>query len=165
MVELNITHINTTSPYKVMATQNSRTLEFHTDHGVHYYIDFMLDDLLLSADVYQFSIINTNNVSSPRDWKVRDTITAILEDFFLENKSALLYICETGDGKQSMRNRLFRSWYENAAMQNEVAFFSAVIPDEDGVKNYATLIVPLLAENFEAIVSEFKNTVALFKDK
>ena len=64
-----------------------------------------------------------------------------------------------------MRNRLFRSWYENAAMQNEVAFFSAVIPDEDGVKNYATLIVPLLAENFEAIVSEFKNTVALFKDK
>lgn len=55
----------------------------------------------------EFSIININNKRSPRDHNVRDTIIAIVENFFQENQDVMLYICETGDGKQSMRRRLF----------------------------------------------------------
>ena len=62
------------------------------------------------TETYQFSIINGNNKKSPRDPKVRETIIAIVENFFMENQEVMLYICETGDGKQSMRNRLFEYW-------------------------------------------------------
>ena len=48
---------------------------------------------------------------SPRTPKVRETVLAIIEEFFIKNQAALLYICETGDGMQKTRNRLFRSWF------------------------------------------------------
>ena len=62
---------------------------------------------------YQFSIINFNNKKSPRDPKVRETIIAIIENFFMESQEVMLYICETGDGKQSMRSRLFEYWFNH----------------------------------------------------
>ena len=165
MITLDINKINTTSPYIVIPTNRVGTLEFITDFGVHYSIDFMEDDLMQSAVVYQFGIANINNINSPRDWKVRDTIIAILENFFHENHNALLYICETGDGKQSMRNRLFRSWYNESSIHTDIVFLSAAIPDEEGIINYATLMVPILSNDFEAIISEFKSTVEMFKEK
>lgn len=78
-----------------------------SDFNIEFVIDFMEDDLLKSALSYQLLIGNIGNKKSPRDLKVRDTILIIIEDFFMNNQSALLYICETGDGKQMARGRLF----------------------------------------------------------
>ena len=79
-----------------------------TDYDVHYLVGFEYDDSSFDFATYQLVIINTNNKKSPRDSKVKDTIIAIIEDFFSNNENVLLYICETGDSKQSMRNRLFQ---------------------------------------------------------
>ena len=40
-------------------------------------------------------ISNPKGVKSPRDPKVRETILAIVEEFFAKNNAAFLYICDT----------------------------------------------------------------------
>lgn len=52
-----------------------------TDSGIHYSVGFMEDDILLSKDSYQLIIANINNHKSPRDYKVRDTILSIVDEF------------------------------------------------------------------------------------
>ena len=54
-----------------------------------------LDDLLEHGEAYMFHITNVNKQRSPRDMKVRDTVIAIIDNFFETNEFALLYICET----------------------------------------------------------------------
>ena len=84
------------------------TFSFMTDNMAEIFISFEKDDILQSGIVYQFGISNPQGTKSPRDQKVRNTILAIIEEFFNKNKAALLYICETGDGMQKMRSRLFQ---------------------------------------------------------
>lgn len=87
------------SSYPVETTGEDGFYQFFTDGGVHYSVGFMEDDILLSQNSYQLIIANINNHKSPRDHKVRDTIIAIVDEFFRNNNSTLLYICETGDSK------------------------------------------------------------------
>lgn len=87
------------------------TYSFMTDNMAEIFISFEKDDILQSGIVYQFGISNPKGTKSPRDHKVRETILAIIEEFFNKNKAALLYICETGDGMQRMRSRLFQYWF------------------------------------------------------
>lgn len=165
MNKLDTEIINKRSPYLVKEKNGEGVYEFATKHGVHYFVDFMEDDFLVSSNVYQFSIINANHVSSPRDLNVRDTIIAIVDEFFNKNKSALLYICETSDGRQSLRNRLFVSWFEKDLHKNDFVIMTADVQDAEGIMNYAAVIIPLETPNFEEIITEFKNTIMLFKDK
>ena len=50
-------------------------------------------------------------------------------------------------------------------MEDDFVIMTADVTDEEGVTNYAAIIVPLETPNFEQIVSEFKNTITLFKNK
>ena len=165
MKKLNLLSINSRAPYHVQQRGNEGRYDFKTDHGVHYIIDFMEDDLLQSAVAYQLSIINVNHVNAPRDIKVRDTIIAVVDSFFEQNKTALLYICETSDGRQSLRNRLFMSWFESDEHKNDFVIITTDIIDAEGVYNYAAIIVPLDAPKFEEIIKEYKTTVLLLKNK
>ena len=101
----------------------------------------MEDDILLSQNSYQLIIANINNHKSPRDHKVRDTIIAIVDEFFRNNNSTLLYICETGDSKQSMRSRLFEYWFSTYNRKALFTMISSSIVDEEGVVNFATIIL------------------------
>ena len=46
-------------------------------------------------------------MKSPRDPKVRETILAIVEEFFAKNNAAFLYICDTSGGMQVSIQPLF----------------------------------------------------------
>lgn len=141
-------------------------VEFITDFDVLYYAGFDLDDTSLPFTVtYQFSIVNGNNKRSPRDHKVRETIIAILENFFMQNNEVMLYICETGDGKQSMRNRLFGYWFNHYKESWNLLFMSASIYDLDGVKNYTAIIIRQDHPHLSEITNEFTETVKLLSDK
>lgn len=110
---LSIDDINGSSPYKVEYAENKAFVIFKTDYDVHYLVGFEYDDSSFDFATYQLVIINSNNNKSPRDPKVKDTITSIVEAFFSENENVLLYICETGDAKQAMRSRLFQYWFSS----------------------------------------------------
>ena len=80
-------------------------------------------------------INNANNRSSRRDIYVQKTILQIIGEFFKKNMSALLYICETGDGKQEARIRLFVSWFEAYEFSNAFTCMTTSLRDSEGVFN------------------------------
>lgn len=121
--------------------------------------------MIETAESYVFSIINVNNTPSPRDIKMRDTVMLIIENFFEMNQAALLYICESGDGKQHTRSRLFEFWFSTYRMKDKFLLMPVSIEDSEGIENFAALILRKDNPNFIDIVSEFSNTVAMFRVK
>lgn len=163
---LDINQINTKSPYKVRAVPDSNFVSFITDYGVQYVMGFEKDNITMPfTETYQFSILNGNNKKSPRDSKVRDTIVSIIENFFVLNNEVVLYICETGDGKQSMRNRLFEYWFKHYKKNWNIMFLSSSVRDEEGMINYAGIILRNDNPRLKQIVNEFTDTVTLLNDK
>lgn len=163
---LDINQINTKSPYKVRAVPDSNFVSFITDYGVQYAAGFEKDNITMPfTETYQFSILNGNNKKSPRDSKVRDTIVSIIENFFVLNNEVVLYICETGDGKQSMRNRLFEYWFKHYKKNWNIMFLSSSVRDEEGMINYAGIILRNDNPRLKQIVNEFTDTVTLLNDK
>lgn len=138
---------------------------FITDYGVEIAISFDFDDLLENGEAYMFNITNVNRQKSPRDIKVRDAIVAIIDNFFEENSVALLYICETGDSKQAMRNRLFESWFAYANEKEQYTIMVANVRDMEGVDNYAAMILRKDNPYFVEYVSEFNKTINMFRVK
>ena len=74
MNPLDIDEINKLSPYKVNKDPITGYLYFVTKNGIQLVIDFIEDDLIHSAECYQFGINNANNRPSPRDVNVQKTI-------------------------------------------------------------------------------------------
>lgn len=109
--------------------------------------------------------MNVNHKSSPRDAKVRDTIIAIIRQFFIANNSVMLYICETGDGKQAQRNRLFEYWFSSYLKQNDFTFLHTSVKDTEGVDNYAALIIRNDNPRISIILAKFADTVHILNHK
>lgn len=165
MVILDLERINSVSPYRVMQGDDLMCFQFITDYGVNYVVSFIEDELLLSDESYQFIIANVNNVKSPHDPKLREAIMAIVYEFFDSSNVTLLYICETGDGKQSMRSRLFELWFNASPRKSDFVFLSADMHDVDGMQNYAAIIVRIDNPKLKDIVAEFAETVQLLSQK
>ena len=89
----------------------------------------------MSRETYHLVIVNVNHQKSPSDVKVRDTVIAIIDEFFEKNNTTLLYICETGDKKQALRNRLFERWYSTYERKTQYTFVASSLKDDDGVEN------------------------------
>ena len=165
MNALSIDRINTKAPYQVEMDEVTGSYDFVTDSGVHITMYFDEDYMITSGLSYQLIIGNANNKKSPRDHKVQQTILEIVEEFFSTNQAAMLYICETGDGKQSVRSRLFSYWFDAYEYNSRYSIHTICIKDEEGVSNFAALIIrndnPLILE----IVSEFMETAKALQQK
>lgn len=162
---LSLDVINANSEYTVRKDDKEGTLSFVTDNSAEIFISFEKDDILQSGLVYQFGISNPKWTKSPRDSKVRNTILAIIEEFFDKNKAALLYICETGDGLQQMRSRLFQYWFSIYKEKDEYLFLPQIIYDEEDNENYTALIIRRDNPQFIDLVSEYTDTVNLLNGK
>ena len=165
MEKLSLDAINAKSEYYVKKEDDEGTYSFTTDNMAEFFISFEKDDILRSGIVYQFVISNPQGKKSPRDHKVRITILAIIEEFFNKNKAALLYICETGDGMQKMRSRLFQYWFSVYNEKEEYLFLPQVVYDEEENENYAALIIRKDNPCFVELVSEFTETINLLNGK
>lgn len=162
---LSLKRINENSSYPVETAGEDGFYQFFTDGGVHYSVGFMEDDILLSQNSYQLIIANINNHKSPRDRKVRDTIIAIVDEFFRNINLTLLYICETGDSKQSMRSRLFEYWFSTYNRKALFTMISSSIVDEEGIVNFATIILRNDNPNLSEIIAEFTESIQLLSQK
>lgn len=162
---LSLDTINANSPYEVKLADAVDTLCFITDYDAEIFVTFERDELLHEGLVYQFGISNPKRVKSPRDPKVRETILAIVEEFFAKNQAAFLYICDTSGGMQKMRNRLFQYWFGIYGEREEYVFLPQTITDEEGNDNYAALIIRKDNPQFANLVSEFMATVNLLNAK
>lgn len=165
MKELDLDKIKISSPYLVTWDRATNLYKFVSDYDVSFSVGFEKNDLLESGESYQFALTNYEGKKSPRDPKVRDTILAIVEEFFKKNEAALLYICETGDGMQKMRNRLFQFWFGIYGENEEYLFLPQIVYDEEDNENYAALIIRRDNPKFNDLVTEFTNTVILLNSK
>lgn len=165
MVKLDLEKLNSSSPYKVVGPDNDGAYFFSTDYGVDYKVFFIKDENIKSDEAYQFAIVKANDLPSPSDPKVKATVIEIILAFFERNNHVVLYICETGDGKQASRDRLFKTWFNSAAEKGTFLFVTANIKDEEGIDNFAAIISRLDNPNLESAVHEFKLLVKLFSEK
>ena len=165
MIRLDVNSINVKAPYKVTFDATTNLYKFASAYNVSFSVGFEENELLESGASYQFVLTNYEGKKSPHDLKVRDTVLAIIEEFFLKNEAALLYICETGDGMQKMRNRLFHFWFSIYAENDEFLFLPQVVYDEEDNENYAALIIRRDNPSFNDLVTEFTNTINLLNNK
>lgn len=140
------------------------TVEFCTESGVEYQINFMPDYSLWDENAYQLIIINKNRKPSPNDSKLKDTLIGIVECFFEESKNILLYICETGDGKQAARSKLFLRWFANYSLSSEYVIKTSEITSE-GEDNFAAIILRKDNPELASIINDFEEMTTLLSNK
>ena len=163
MNTLNLIKLNLRSPYEVW-NESENDYFFVTDYGIVYKISFGDDAPIWKSGAYTFDIQNTNQKASPSDQKVKMTIISIVEEFFRNNADILLYICETGDNKQAMRNRLFIRWFNEYSFQQDYILRTAMVKDGEQ-ENFAAIIVQRSHPDLDNILMTFDETIEFFKEK
>lgn len=125
-----IDNINMHSPCKVEKV-GEFVFVFHTKANVIYYVSFKEDMEIAGLTSYQF-IIERKSEKQGYDADVRLSVVAIVNEFFNQNNDILLYICDTSDGREAMRNRLFIRWFKDADTEGalEIKAADAVIEGE-----------------------------------
>lgn len=163
MNPLDLAYINRLAPYKVW-TEDGRDYFIETNYDLLFRIGFMDDYAIWPSGAYQFTINNESHRPSPNDEKLKATIFRIIEAFFAANPDILLYLCETGDGRQAFRSRLFVRWFRSYSGRDAYIMQTAEI-QEGSTRNFAALIVPKSNPRVNEILSEFEDTINILTDK
>lgn len=161
MKPLDLAGINPLSPYTIW--QKGSRYYFKTDYDILYAISFDKEDLWVDEDAYWFNLSNMSNKKSPGDRKIAPTIARIITSFFDANPDILLYMCDTADGQQAERNRLFLRWFKSYNKEDLFTIKWETVEDE-GTNNYISIIVQNSNPNLDAIIETFKEQIRLFKD-
>ena len=149
--------INEKSPYEVKVVGQNDFL-FYTCHGIKYNVGFAFDNMVYAKGCYQFYIINVNNAKFIRDPLVSETIEAIMETFFDQEPSILLYICDMIDGRQALRNRLFRSWYSKSKNKDRYTFVNRSM-DYENVTYYGSILLRKDHPSHDEVIMQFNDYI------
>ena len=164
MKRLILENINEKAPYRVIQMEDSPHLfYFHTDFNVDFEISIKPNDAFVQSGAYALDIRNIWKQASPGDTKVRDTLMAILEEFFRCNNDVLLYITETEDGKQSFRDRLFIRWFFTYN-KHDLFYIKTAEGKMDGQTNFMAIISRRDNPRLEDAIQEFEYTVTFLFD-
>lgn len=83
---------------------------FTTPSGAEYVAYFL--ELPLAPHLFTFNFDRVKDGSKTTvDTNVFDTVCYILSAFFQNHQDAMLMVCDTADGREMARMRLFQSWY------------------------------------------------------
>ncbi len=123
---------------------------FATSIGIVYEIKFkpssyvQIFDKEISEYIYEFVIeLSENNTGKnpPLDKKVSDTIAAIFEEFLIKHKyNIALYICDSSDGKQELRQRKFDDWFFRYK-DKPFAKWNEILKDSAGNRYLISMII------------------------
>ena len=110
---------------------------FTTPSGAKYVAYFL--ELPLAPHLFTF---NFDRIKDGRqtvvDTNVFDTVCSILATFFQNHQDAMLVVCDTVDGREMARMRLFQSWYLRIAPKELLKI------DKTGKAENYNLLVSLL---------------------
>ena len=148
-------------PYNV-AYDEEGAIGFCTDYGVEYSVTFD-DDNNPYFTAYWFNLSNMNNLASPGDKKIAQTVICIIEEFFRQNPDILLYMCSTDDGQQAQRARLFLRWFNGAKQQEQYVIRTTEVKG-DGCIEYIAIIVQRNNPHLDEIIQLFDADIAMFNE-
>ena len=153
MISLSLTAINARSPYHI-DKMNEYTFVFSTNQKLEYSISVEEDQIIAGCQTFQFVIRNLSHNKGSYDPFVKTSILAILYEFFDKNNDVLLYICDTSDGREASRNRLFIRWFEQEDIEGRFVIRSAnAVVEGEGF--YAAIIVQNSHPHLKEIIEEF----------
>lgn len=161
MKPLDTARLQLSAPYVVVRDKDE--YRFRTDNDILYAVNFQDYDDILGLKAYWFDLSNRSHRASPNDYKVRQTIICIIEEFFYQNPDILLYMCDNADDQQAMRARLFLRWFNGYEQQKKYDIRTAILNDE-GIENYIALIIPRSHAQYEEVIELFDKEIALFKE-
>ena len=118
-MRLSVDHINQVSPYWVIQLDDL-TFRFVTKNGVVYRVGFYKDPYFLGDRAYHFFISNENKAITPKDIDVYKVITCVIEEFFNQDSSVMLYICDPHDHRELIRDNLYKRWFNNYPRHDEL---------------------------------------------
>lgn len=154
MLDIPVVTINEHSPYFVTSVEQNSFL-FKTQYGINYNVGFSKDMILSEeAEIYHFFILNKDKSHFRYDPLLYKTIEAIIEAFFEQEGTVMLYFCDTLDGRQSNRNRLFQTWFERYPHKQLYTFVNKTIK-YDEVNYFGAMILRKSHPDHDAIVSHF----------
>ena len=156
-MRLSAERINCTSPYWVIQLDEI-TFRFKSDHGVIFRVGFYNDRLFNINEAYHFYISNVNNQPSPNDPKVLQTVIAVIEEFFRQEPTVMLYICDPRDHRQAARNRLYLHWFESYINSSEFRLYSESVVYKS-VDYYAGLIMRKDNPYCDEVIAAFHDIV------
>ena len=163
MKALDLNFVNRFTPYKVW-TEDERDYLIETSSGNIFVVGFMDDYSIWPTGAYQLTINNRSHQPSPNDQRLRIAILLLIEAFFAANPEILLYICETGDGKQAFRSRLFVRWFNSYSKRDAYVLQTAEV-QEGKTRNFAALIVQKSNPRLQEIIAEFDETISILTSK
>lgn len=115
--------LNQRSPYK-LSQLGEFTFRFVTDQNIHYTVGFYKDTIFMDDGAYHFFIDNGEHEHGSYDSKILDVVTVILEEFFSQEPTVMLYICDSTDHRQAARDRLYHLWFYDYARSHEMTLYS-----------------------------------------
>ena len=164
MNTLRLDIINLHAPYRVKQREDKlQNFYFKTDYGVEYDISMEEDFSIVPSGAYALDITNREHKRSPLDPKFKLTLIAIIEEFFDQNNDVMLYVTETGDEKQSFRDRLFVRWF-NTYEHCDLYIIRTAEGMLDGVKNFTALFSRKDNPRLEELLAEFEETISIVFD-
>jgi hypothetical protein len=160
MKELDPQHLFYDSPYPVKLDDGEYI--FRTDHDIVYAVSFKPEPFFDPIPAYWFDLTNRSDMASPSDPKVRETVIRIIVEFFRANPDIMLYMCDSANDQQAMRNRLFLRWFTGAEQSKQFFFKSEMVVDE-GMENFIAIIVPRSHPYLDDIIKHFDSEIAMFR--
>lgn len=136
---------------------------FCTDFGVEYEISIKANDTFVPSGAFSLDIRNKSEQPSPGDPKFRQTLMAIVEEFFRQNNDVMLYVTETKDSKQASRNRLFVRWF-NTYEHSDLYVIKTAEGKMDGQMNFMAIILRKDNPRLQQVFEEFDETIAFLFD-
>ena len=162
-IKLSASKINKTAPYKV-SFQSNTSFEFQTDDGSIFQIGFTEDFMISEIGLYQFYIQNKTKTPSFKDVKLKETIIAVFEHFFEDKNRVAVYICDSMDGKQHIRNRLFRMWFNSYSQKQHYTLKTASIEFE-GISYYSALLMHNNNDDYKMYLQLYKQFIEQLSEK
>ena len=152
-MRLSVDNINQASPYWVIQLDDM-TFRFITKNGVVYRVGFYKDPYFLGDRAYHFFISNENDVMTPKDTDVYRVITCVLEEFFNQDASVMLYICDPYDHREAIRDNLYKRWFNSYPRHDELTLQAEEL-SFDGYIVYTGMILRKDHPDYDELLNKY----------
>lgn len=112
---------------------DGESYNFTTDLNVKYRVvfdnpgDLFNEYPTINGRVFSFSFYAsyTESLTVRADLRVKDTIADIVNKFFENKRNMIVFVCDSTDGREHCRKRLFEKWF--------ITFNDGILEKHDGV--------------------------------
>lgn len=156
-MRLSVDNINTQSPYWVVQLSDMQ-FRFVTKNGIRYRVGFYADEYIFGDKAFHFFIDNEENTFAPKDPDVFKVIMLVIEEFFRQDSSVMLYICDPHDHRENIRSNLYKRWFDNYEKKDTLTLQAEEL-DFNGYKVFTGLILRKNHPEYDSILKDYKDFV------